>query len=63
MYEYVLSEGYMIKLFLENYNIIQEMTEKEFIDWFREQIRELCRDLWSHKVAEDKIEIFDIQQL
>lgn len=49
----------MIKLFFENYNKIQEMT----IDWFREQIRELCRDLWSHKVAEDKIEIFDIQQL
>lgn len=63
MYEYLLSEGYMIKLFLQNYNKIQEMTEKEFIDWFREQIRELCRDLWTGKVAEDKIEIFDIQQI
>lgn len=63
MYDYVLSEGYMTKLFLENYNVIQEKTEKEFIDWFREQIRERCRDSWSHKVTEDKIEIFDIRQL
>lgn len=59
MYEYLLSEEYMIRLFLQNYNRIQEMTEKEFIDWFRE----LCRDSWSHKVNEDKIEIFDIRQL
>ena len=63
MYEYVLSEEYMVKLFLKNYNIIREMTEKDFIDWFREQIRDLSRDFWSHKVDEDKIEIFDIRQL
>ena len=63
MYDYVLFEGYITKLFLENYNVIQEKTEKEFIDWFREQIRERCRDPWSHKVNEYKIEIFDIRQL
>lgn len=35
MYEYVLSEGQMIKLFLTEYDTIRTMTEKEFIDWFK----------------------------
>ena len=63
MYNYVLSEGYMMRLFLENYSKIQEMTEKEFIDWFREQIQELCKDYWTHKVDIGKIEIFDVEEL
>lgn len=62
MYDYVLSEGHMMRLFLENYKRTQEMTEKEFIDWFREQIQELCINYWTHKVDESKIEIFDVKE-
>lgn len=38
MYDYAVSEGEMIKLFLSEYNTIQTMTEKEFIDWFKVQL-------------------------
>lgn len=41
MYSYVLSEGQMIKLFLTEYNTIQTMREKEFIDWFKEKLCEI----------------------
>lgn len=40
MYEYALTEGQMIKLFLTEYNTIQIMTEKEFIDWFKAKLIE-----------------------
>lgn len=38
MYEYAITEGQMIKLFLSEYNTIQTMTEKEFIDWFKAKL-------------------------
>lgn len=53
----------MIRLFLENYNKIQEMTEKEFIDWFRERVQECCMDIWTHKVDVSKIKLFDVKKL
>ena len=40
MYEYVLSEGQMMKLFLSEYDTIQTMTESEFIDWFKKKLME-----------------------
>lgn len=44
MYEYVLSEGQMVKLFLTEYNTIQTMTEKEFIDWFKAKLIDIAHD-------------------
>lgn len=35
MYDYLLSEGQMMKLFLTNYNAMQVMTESDFIDWLK----------------------------
>ena len=49
MYEYVLSEGQMIKLFLTEYHTIQAMTEKEFVDWFKEQLDEITKDAYGKK--------------
>lgn len=41
MYEYVLSEGDMMKLLLSNYEEITTMTEKEFIDWLKAKLLEI----------------------
>ena len=57
MYEYVLSEGQMMKLFLSEYNTIQTMTEKEFVDWFKEKLNVIVDDTtWS----DGRIEKFDV---
>ena len=40
-YSYAISEGDMIRLFLQEYNEIQQMTEKQFIKWFEEKINEI----------------------
>ncbi len=42
MYDYVVSEGQMMKLFLTEYNTIQSMTENEFIDWFKAKLIEFA---------------------
>lgn len=42
MYEYVLSEGQMIKLFLTEYDTICTMTEKEFIDWLKTKLIDIA---------------------
>ena len=44
MYEYALSEGDMIKLLLYEYETIQTMTEKEFIDWFKNKLLDIVDD-------------------
>ena len=60
MYEYVLSEGQMMRLFLSEYENIQAMTEKEFIDWFKEKLQEFVNDSdWS----DSKIEKFDVTEI
>ena len=41
MYEYAISQGDVIKLFLCNYNAIQAMTEKEFVDWLKNKLYEI----------------------
>ena len=43
MYDFALSEGEMIKLFLSNYNEIQGLTEKEFIDWIKQKLYEIVQ--------------------
>lgn len=40
MYEYLLTEGFMIKLFLQNADDIQKFTEDEFFEWLKQQIEQ-----------------------
>ena len=63
MYEYVLSEGQMMKLFLSEYNTIQAMTEKEFIDWFKAKLCELTHDDFKEQVCGRKIKCFDVTEV
>ena len=63
MYEYVLSEGQMIKLFLSEYNAIQEMTEKEFIDWFKEKLCEITHDDFKETYCDRIIQRFDVTEV
>ena len=44
MYEYALSEGQMMQLFLRNYNLIQTMTEMQFIDWLKTELGKIIID-------------------
>lgn len=55
MYEYVLSEGQMVKLFLTEYDTIRTMTEKEFIDWFKATIIDIA--------YEEGIEEFEVEEV
>ena len=57
MYDFVLSEGEMIKLFLSNYNEIQGLTEKEFISWIKQKLYEIVQG------DGDVIERFDITEV
>ena len=56
MYDFALSEGEMIKLFLSNYNEIQGLTEKEFIDWIKQKLYEIVQG------DGDVIERFDVTE-
>lgn len=38
MYEFALSEGYMMELFLKNVEVIKPMTEKDFSHWLKEKV-------------------------
>lgn len=57
MYEYVLSEGRMIKLFLSEYNAIQKMTEQEFICWFEATLNEIIE---TSSYSSSKLEAYDV---
>lgn len=63
MYEYVLSEGQMMKLFLTEYNIIQTMTEKEFVDWFKAKLIEITHDEFEENVCGRTIEEFEVNEV
>ena len=63
MYEYVLSEGQMIRLFLSEYNTIQAMTEKGFIDWFKEKLVEITKDDFNEIYCDRCIEAFDVTEI
>lgn len=63
MYEYVLSEGQMIKLFLSEYNTINTMTEKEFIDWFKEKLCEITFSELEDVGHRGKIKRFDVTEV
>lgn len=63
MYEYVLSEGQMMKLFLSEYNTIQTMTEKEFTNWFKEKLCEITHDDFQEAICGRCIEEFKITEV
>jgi hypothetical protein len=44
MYDYILSEGYMMELFLPNVDNIKNMTEDTFEQWIKEQIDKLLEE-------------------
>lgn len=55
MYEYALSEGQMVRLFLTEYDAIRAMTEKEFIDWFKAKLIDIA--------YEEAIEEFEVEEV
>lgn len=55
MYEYALSEGQMIRLFLTNYDTIRTMMEKEFIDWLKAKLIDIA--------YEEVIEEFEVKEV
>lgn len=63
MYEYVLSEGQMMRLFLSEYNTIETMTEKEFVDWFKEKLCEITDDDFQENICGRCIEKFDVTDI
>ena len=52
MYEYVLSEGDMLKILLSNYEWIKAMTEKEFADWLKAELIKIA--------SEDELEEYNV---
>lgn len=63
MYEYVLSEGQMIRLFLSEYNTIEKMTENEFVDWFNGKLCEITHDDFQEAVCGRTIEKFEVTEV
>ena len=46
MYEYALSEGYMMTTMLQNVEYIKKLTENEFVDWLKRTLKkELSSEL------------------
>lgn len=43
MYNYLLSEGDLFKIFIGNIDDIKTKTEEEFIKWFENEIKEYAR--------------------
>ena len=63
MYDYVLSQGQMMKLFLSEYNTIQQMTEKEFTEWFKTKLCEITHDDFQEGFCGRTIERFDVTEV
>ena len=55
MYDYALSEGTMMKLLLGEYNTIQAMTEKEFVDWLKTKLCEIA--------GKNVVDVFDVRKV
>ena len=63
MYRYVISEGNMMKLFLSEYNTIQAMTEKEFVDWFKKKLCEITHEEFQENICKGCIEKFHVTEI
>lgn len=44
MYEFALTEDYMMKTLLQNVEMIKAMTEKQFYDWLKEKLETDYKD-------------------
>lgn len=62
MYEYVISEGQLMKLFLSEYDTIRTMTEGEFIDWFKKKLMEITHDEFQENICGRKVEEFTVKE-
>ena len=62
MYEYVVTEGQMMKLFLSEYNTIQTMTEKEFVNWFENKFREITHDTFQEDLCGREVK-FNVKEI
>ena len=63
MYEYALSEGQMIRLFLTEYDTIRAMTEKEFIDWLKAKLIEIKHNEFEEIFSGRTIEEFKVTEV
>jgi hypothetical protein len=63
MYEYVLSEGQMMRLFLSEYGAIQQMEEMEFIEWFKTKLCEITNDDFEESFCGRTIEEFKVTEV
>ena len=63
MYDYVLSEGQMMRLFLSEYNTIQQMTEKEFVYWFKAKLCEITHNDFQEAICDRTIEKFEVTEV
>lgn len=59
MYDYALSEGKMMIILLSNCEQIMQMTEKQFIEWLREQIKEIVKDCYD---GMDAFKVFNVSE-
>jgi hypothetical protein len=53
----------MMKLFLSEYNTIQAMTEKEFIDWLKKKFCEITCNEFQEDICGGCIEAFDVMEI
>ena len=58
MYEYALSEDYLMKLFLQNVEEIRQKTEEAFLEWFKGKVTE---DVKTSSWLDDTKVRFDFQ--
>ena len=52
----------MMKLFLSEYNTIQQMTEKEFTEWFKKKLCEITHDDFEEEFCDGTIEKFEVTE-
>ena len=55
MYEYIFSESDMMKLLLCNYEAIQILTEKEFIEWLKNELLKITHVEFIEKFDVSKV--------
>ena len=53
----------MMKLFLTEYNAIQNMTEKEFTEWFKVKLCEITHDEFEEAFSGRTIEKFEVKEV
>ena len=59
----IITANHCIKLTKAEYNTIQAMTEKEFVDWFKEKLCEITHDEFQENWCGRRIEKFDVVEI